>query len=151
MKASARTRVAGSVVFLLSWCGAAWAAEPLQLDSTIFQTQLEQVPADTKVLLEFYAHWCPACQRFSPEYEHLAAVLNAEPKPEPKVLVARVDCAEEVRQSCCPPMHAQPALSQGSIVYTDHACQKAFKYTRMPDFCLSCSHTLCVSHSVQQC
>ena len=67
------------------------------LTPSTFQTQLEEVPSDTKVLLEFYAHWCPACQRFSPEYEHLAAVLNAEPKPEPKVLVARVDCAEEVR------------------------------------------------------
>lgn len=72
------------------------AADPLQLDSGTFQSQLAEVPADTKVLLEFYAHWCPACQRFSPEYEHLAAILNAEPKPVPKVLVTRVDCAEEV-------------------------------------------------------
>ena len=72
------------------------AADPLQLDSGTFQSQLAEVPADTKVLLEFYAHWCPACQRFSPEYEHLAAILNADPKPVPKVLVARVDCAEEV-------------------------------------------------------
>ena len=91
------------LVLLLCLGTLAWAAKPLQLDSSIFQRQLEEVPADTKVLLEFYAHWCPACQRFAPEYEKLAAVLNAEPKPAPKVLVARVDCAEEVR-------HAQASL-----------------------------------------
>ncbi|KAK9868642.1 hypothetical protein WJX84_009818 [Apatococcus fuscideae] len=84
------------LVLLLCLGTLAWAAKPLQLDSSIFQRQLEEVPADTKVLLEFYAHWCPACQRFAPEYEKLAAVLNAEPKPAPKVLVARVDCAEEI-------------------------------------------------------
>ncbi|KAK9819339.1 hypothetical protein WJX74_007870 [Apatococcus lobatus] len=92
----AKTSLLIFVLAALVFGNVAGAAEPLQLDSATFQSQLEGVSADTKVLLEFYAHWCPACQRFAPEYEHLAALLNDEPKPVPKVLVARVDCAEEV-------------------------------------------------------
>lgn len=97
MKLSAQRFLPAFALSALAFGSLAWAAEPLQLDSGSFQSQLEQVPTDTKVLLEFYAHWCPACQRFAPEYEHLAAFLNAEPRPDPKILVARVDCAGEVR------------------------------------------------------
>lgn len=40
---------------------------------------------------------CPGCQAFQPTYEKIALFFNAEPRPQPEVVVARIDCAEEVR------------------------------------------------------
>ena len=51
---------------------------------------LAALPPSRPVLLEFYAHWCPACQRFAPVYEQAARALDGS-----GVTVARVDCADE--------------------------------------------------------
>ncbi len=47
---------------------------------------------------------CPACQRFQPEYEKVAAFFAARGEAEPVVTVARLDCANFVR--CLPPAAA---------------------------------------------
>ena len=39
---------------------------------------------------------CPTCQAFQPAYEAVAAFFHAEPRVQPEVWVARVDCATEV-------------------------------------------------------
>lgn len=72
------------------------AASVFELSNQNFYQTLESWPADNGVFLEFYAHWCPACKRFQPQYEKLAAYFNAEPRVQPIVNVARVDCANEV-------------------------------------------------------
>ena len=41
---------------------------------------------------------CPSCQAFQPAYEAVASYFHAEPKVQPEVWVARVDCAEEVHR-----------------------------------------------------
>ena len=51
---------------------------------------LAALPPTTPVLLELYAHWCPACQRFAPQYEAAAAAVAGS-----GIVVARVDCADE--------------------------------------------------------
>ncbi|KAL6779458.1 hypothetical protein ACKKBG_A12395 [Auxenochlorella protothecoides x Auxenochlorella symbiontica] len=51
---------------------------------------LRALKDDQWVLLELYAHWCPACQKFQPIYQDLAAHFQKDPG----LVVARVDCAE---------------------------------------------------------
>ncbi len=52
-------------------------------------------------LIEYYAHWCPHCQHFKPIYEKIGAFFNKEPRPEPLLWVARVDCAEKGNMALC--------------------------------------------------
>jgi thioredoxin-like negative regulator of GroEL len=54
-----------------------------------FDGAVSALPASTPVVLEFFAHWCPACQRFAPVYEAAAALIDDS------VTVARVDCADD--------------------------------------------------------
>lgn len=51
------------------------------------------------VLMEFYAHWCPACQAFQPEYISTAAQLQARGDAVPTIAVARIDCADN-QETC---------------------------------------------------
>ncbi len=71
----------------------------IELVKSNFYETVAAWPAEQGVLMEFYAHWCPACTRFQPEYEKVAAYFNSEPRVTPIVTVARVDCANEVRLS----------------------------------------------------
>lgn len=45
---------------------------------------------------------CPTCQAFQPAYEAVAAYFHTEPKVQPEVWVARVDCATEVCAGAIP-------------------------------------------------
>lgn len=64
--------------------------------------ELGSLSPHTPVLIEFYAHWCPTCQRFAPEFEKAAKALleksektsNSIPNSF-EIAVARVDCADE--------------------------------------------------------
>lgn len=64
--------------------------------------ELGSLSPHTPVLIEFYAHWCPTCQRFAPEFEKAAKALleksektsNSNPNSF-EIAVARVDCADE--------------------------------------------------------
>jgi thiol-disulfide isomerase/thioredoxin len=68
----------------------------IELKNQNFYQTVESWPSDHGVLMEFYAHWCPACKRFQPQYEKVAEYFNSEPRVHPIVTVARVDCANEV-------------------------------------------------------
>ena len=59
--------------------------------------QLQSLAPNTPVLIEFYAHWCPTCQRFAPEFEKAAKALLEKREKENnfEIAVARVDCADE--------------------------------------------------------
>lgn len=61
-----------------------------------FTAFLEDQESDHGLLMEFYANWCPTCQHFQPDYEKVARYFNTEPKVQPGVVVARIDCATEV-------------------------------------------------------
>eukprot|EP00210_Caulerpa_lentillifera_P009046 g8633.t1 len=45
------------------------------------------------LLIEFYAHWCPHCTHYRPEYEKIGNFFLTEPRPKPLIWVLRVDCA----------------------------------------------------------
>lgn len=66
----------------------------LELTDNNFVSTLKALPEDRWVLAEFYAHWCPACQHFQPEYEKVAAYFAERGEQEPVVTVVRVDCAD---------------------------------------------------------
>ena len=55
-----------------------------------FNSGVAALPPSTPVLLEFFAHWCGACQRFAPVFEAAATQLSGS-----AITVARVDCANE--------------------------------------------------------
>lgn len=76
--------------------GQSAAAPVIELTKDNFYQTVDSWPLDHGVLMEFYAHWCPACKRFQPDYEKVAGYFNSEPRVEPIVTVARVDCANEV-------------------------------------------------------
>eukprot|EP00854_Cymbomonas_tetramitiformis_P006087 gene6087-7308_t len=67
----------------------------LELTAENFNSTISQVTSSAYVLVEYFAPWCPHCQRFKPQYERVAALFNAEPKPAPEVLVANVDCVAQ--------------------------------------------------------
>ncbi|KAL4857301.1 Sulfhydryl oxidase 1 [Chlorella vulgaris] len=66
----------------------------LELTAGSFVASFKALPEDRWVLVEFYAHWCPACKRFQPEYEKVAAFFAERGEKEPVVTVARLDCAD---------------------------------------------------------
>lgn len=92
-----QTLVASLLVLISSWRGALADEKPVDLKKDTIESFLEDVPDSHGVLMEFYAHWCPACQHFAPEYEKVARYFNTEPKVKPEITVARVDCADEVQ------------------------------------------------------
>ena len=63
---------------------------------------------------------CPTCQAFQPAYEEVAAYFHTEPKVQPEVWVARVDCATEVRASATNEyyVNALPLL----LTLPEHVC-----------------------------
>lgn len=82
--------VAAAVVGTAAAPAPAAAAAIVAWTGLTIDAALAALPPATPVLLEFYAHWCPACQRFAPHYERAAAGLAGS-----GVVVARVDCADE--------------------------------------------------------
>ncbi|KAM0870596.1 hypothetical protein ACQ4PT_039915 [Festuca glaucescens] len=49
-------------------------------------------------VVEFFAHWCPACRNYKPHYEKVAKLFNGQDAAHPgRVLMARVDCALKVQ------------------------------------------------------
>ena len=73
---------------------------PVQVDKDNIDDFIKSVPEQTGVMMEFYAHWCPACQHFAPTYEKVAKYFNSEPHVQPAITVARIDCADEVWLAC---------------------------------------------------
>eukprot|EP01025_Chloroclados_australasicus_P043417 TRINITY_DN4643_c0_g2_i1.p1 TRINITY_DN4643_c0_g2~~TRINITY_DN4643_c0_g2_i1.p1 ORF type:complete len:509 (-),score=54.13 TRINITY_DN4643_c0_g2_i1:1998-3524(-) len=67
----------------------------VDLVNTTFHKEVGNVPSNYAVLMEFYASWCPACRHFKPAFEKIANYFNQEPRVQPEVWVARIDCAVE--------------------------------------------------------
>lgn len=59
-----------------------------------FDAKLSDLQDGATLVFEYYASWCPHCQRFAPEYGRLGAFFaSQEAKQHVDVVVARADCA----------------------------------------------------------
>eukprot|EP00894_Picocystis_sp_ML_P003605 jgi/Pico_ML_1/54122/g4543.t1 len=59
-----------------------------------FDAKLSDLQDGATLVFEYYASWCPHCQRFAPEYGRLGAFFaSQESKQHADVVVARADCA----------------------------------------------------------
>jgi len=75
------------------------AAVELKMDD--FNTTLSATPASWAVV-EFFAHWCPACRNYKPQYEQVARLFNGRDAVHPgTVYMAKVDCALQVNTKLC--------------------------------------------------
>ncbi|WOG88984.1 hypothetical protein DCAR_0208219 [Daucus carota subsp. sativus] len=68
-------------------------------------TDFNDVLGKTKApfaIVEFFAHWCPACRNYKPHYEKVAKLFNGANAVHPgMILVTRVDCAEKINTNLC--------------------------------------------------
>ncbi|CAG9462725.1 unnamed protein product [Pedinophyceae sp. YPF-701] len=70
-------------------------AYPVDLSADNWERIISSVPAAGLVLVEFYASWCPHCQKFKPTFEEVARYFGEAPRPVPFLFVARMDCATD--------------------------------------------------------
>ncbi|KAK8529268.1 hypothetical protein V6N13_102202 [Hibiscus sabdariffa] len=73
----------------------------VELNATDFDVVLKDTPA-TYAVVEFFAHWCPACRNYKPHYEKVARLFNGPNAVHPGiVLMTRVDCALKINTKLC--------------------------------------------------
>ncbi|MCL7031043.1 hypothetical protein MKW94_016453, partial [Papaver nudicaule] len=73
----------------------------VDLNTTNFESVLKDTPASFAIV-EFFAHWCPACRNYKPQYERVARLFNGREAVHPgTILMARVDCAEKINTKLC--------------------------------------------------
>ncbi|KAE9618710.1 hypothetical protein Lal_00047897 [Lupinus albus] len=73
----------------------------VELNSTNFDYVLKDTPA-TYAIVEFFAHWCPACRNYKPHYEKVARLFNGPDAVHPGIiLMTRVDCALKINNKLC--------------------------------------------------
>ncbi|CAM8953410.1 unnamed protein product [Rhodiola kirilowii] len=73
----------------------------VELNVTNFDSVLKKTPASFAIV-EFFAHWCPACRNYKPHYEKVARLFNGPGAAHPgTVLMARVDCALKENSKLC--------------------------------------------------
>ncbi|XP_023764097.1 sulfhydryl oxidase 2 isoform X1 [Lactuca sativa] len=73
----------------------------LDLNATNFDAVLKDTPA-TFAIVEFFAHWCPACRNYKPQYEKVARLFNGANAVHPGIiLMTRVDCANKINTNLC--------------------------------------------------
>ncbi|XP_054808945.1 sulfhydryl oxidase 2-like isoform X2 [Prosopis cineraria] len=71
------------------------------LNATNFDAVLKDTPA-TFAIVEFFAHWCPACRNYKPHYEKVARLFNGPNAAHPGIiLMTRVDCAVKINTNLC--------------------------------------------------
>ncbi|XP_062232074.1 sulfhydryl oxidase 1-like isoform X2 [Phragmites australis] len=81
--------------------GDADADAAVDLNATNFGAFLKASP-ESFAVVEFFAHWCPACRNYKPHYEKVAKLFNAPDAAHPGIIVmARVDCASKVNTDLC--------------------------------------------------
>ncbi|EPS57940.1 protein disulfide family, partial [Genlisea aurea] len=88
----------------------------VELNATNFDSVLKETPA-TYALVEFYAHWCPACRKYKPQYEKVAKLFNGGNAAHPGfILMVRVDCAFKINSKLCSKFSVEyfPLLLWGS-------------------------------------
>ncbi|XP_060183822.1 sulfhydryl oxidase 2-like isoform X1 [Lycium barbarum] len=73
----------------------------VELNATNFDSVLKDTPAPYAIV-EFFAHWCPACRNYKPQYEKVARLFNGADASHPGiVLMTRVDCALTINSNLC--------------------------------------------------
>ncbi|VFQ66542.1 unnamed protein product [Cuscuta campestris] len=73
----------------------------VDLNATNFDSVLGETPA-TYAIVEFFAHWCPACRNYKPHYEKVARLFNGADAIHPGIiLMTRVDCALGINSNLC--------------------------------------------------
>nr|KJB30849.1 hypothetical protein B456_005G163600 [Gossypium raimondii] len=73
----------------------------VELNATNFDAVLKDTPA-TYAIVEFFAHWCPACRNYKHHYENVAKLFNGPNAVHPGiVLMTRVDCALKINSKLC--------------------------------------------------
>ncbi|XP_007045061.2 PREDICTED: sulfhydryl oxidase 2 isoform X1 [Theobroma cacao] len=73
----------------------------VELNITNFDEVLKDTPA-TYAIVEFFAHWCPACRNYKPHYEKVARLFNGPEAVHPGIiLMTRVDCALKINTKLC--------------------------------------------------
>ncbi|KAM0055801.1 putative thiol oxidase [Helianthus debilis subsp. tardiflorus] len=73
----------------------------VDLNVTNFDQVFKDTPA-SYAILEFFAHWCPACRNYKPQYEKVAKLFNGANAVHPGViLMTRVDCANKINTKLC--------------------------------------------------
>ncbi|KAJ7943048.1 Sulfhydryl oxidase [Quillaja saponaria] len=73
----------------------------VDLNATNFDAVLRDTPA-TFAVVEFFAHWCPACRNYKPHYEKVARLFNGPDAVHPGIiLMTRVDCASKINSKLC--------------------------------------------------
>ncbi|CAK8573951.1 unnamed protein product [Lathyrus sativus] len=73
----------------------------VELNASSFDAVLKDTPA-TFAIVEFFAHWCPACRNYKPQYEKVARLFNGPDAVHPGIiLLTRVDCAEKINTKLC--------------------------------------------------
>ncbi|KAG9151400.1 hypothetical protein Leryth_025498 [Lithospermum erythrorhizon] len=73
----------------------------IEVNATNFDDVFRETPA-TYAVVEFFAHWCPACRNYKPQYEKVARLFNGADAIHPGIiLMARVDCANKINSKLC--------------------------------------------------
>ncbi|KAL8248559.1 hypothetical protein R6Q59_005427 [Mikania micrantha] len=73
----------------------------VDLNITNFDEVLRDTPAVFAVV-EFFAHWCPACRNYKPQFEKVARLFNGANAVHPGIiLMVRVDCACKINTKLC--------------------------------------------------
>ncbi|XP_024990142.1 sulfhydryl oxidase 2-like isoform X2 [Cynara cardunculus var. scolymus] len=77
----------------------------VDLNATNFDAVLKETPA-TYAIVEFFAHWCPACRNYKPQYEKVARLFNGADAVHPGIiLMTQIDCANKVNTNLCRKFH----------------------------------------------
>ncbi|KAI9168838.1 hypothetical protein LWI28_002620 [Acer negundo] len=81
--------------------GGGYVDNAVELNVTSFDTVFRDTPA-TYAVVEFFAHWCPACRNYKPQYERVARLFNGPNAVHPGIiLMTRVDCALKINTKLC--------------------------------------------------
>ncbi|URD74187.1 Erv1 / Alr family [Musa troglodytarum] len=73
----------------------------VELNSSNFDSVLKESPASFAIV-EFFAHWCPACRNYKPHYEKVARLFNGPDAVHPGIiLMTQVDCAMKINANLC--------------------------------------------------
>ncbi|KAJ6822355.1 sulfhydryl oxidase 1-like [Iris pallida] len=73
----------------------------VDLNSSTFEDFFKKSPADFAIV-EFFAHWCPACRNYKLHYEKVARLFNGPGAVHPGIIVmTRVDCADKTNTDLC--------------------------------------------------
>ncbi|KAM7275279.1 hypothetical protein ACFE04_017145 [Oxalis oulophora] len=73
----------------------------VELNATNFDQAFIETSTNFAVV-EFFAHWCPACRNFKAHYEKVAKLFNGPDAVHPNiVLMTRVDCALKINNKLC--------------------------------------------------